>query len=377
MKKVLITATVQSHVAQFHKPLIKLLKSKGYEVHIAAYDNLSEKNGLELSEPDKVFNIPFKRFPLKKENLEAYKELKRIITQEKYDIVHCNTPVGGVITRLAARRMRKEGLKVFYTAHGFHFHKGASLLSWLVYYPIEKLLSYHTDVLITINKEDFARAKKKFKNCDVKYIPGVGVDLTKFYKCKNNEFSNINLIDDFISTKSGAFIILSVGELNSNKNHEVILNALSVLNNRNIYYLICGNGPLENYLKDKIVKLGLEKQVKLLGYRTDVDEIYKISDVFAFPSKREGLGLAAIEAMASGLPIITSNIRGVEDYSKNGVTGFNCSPMDEICFSKAIKTLYEDVTLRSKISNHNIKAVRQFEVSEVEAILEEIYLKES
>src|SRR5699024_4264780 len=139
MKKVLLTATVQSHIAQFHKPLINLLQDKGYEVHIAARDNLSEKNNLRLEEPDRIFNIPFDRSPLSIKNILAYSELKKILSENKYNIIHCNTPMGGVITRLAARKYRKKGTKVFYTAHGFHFYKGSPKSNWLLYYPIEKI----------------------------------------------------------------------------------------------------------------------------------------------------------------------------------------------------------------------------------------------
>ena len=162
MKKVLVTATVQSHLAQFHKPLIEMLKTKGYEVHAAARNNLIDKDGLQLKESDKTFDIAFERSPFNKNNLKAYKELKKLMLDYKYDIVHCNTPIAGLITRLAARPLRKTGTKVIYTAHGFHFYKGAPLKNWLLYYPIEKCLAHLTDKIITINQEDYCLASAKF-----------------------------------------------------------------------------------------------------------------------------------------------------------------------------------------------------------------------
>ncbi|NLO97204.1 MAG: glycosyltransferase family 4 protein, partial [Peptococcaceae bacterium] len=150
MKKVLLIATVQSHIAQFHKPLINVLHENGYEVHVAARDNLSEKNGLVLDTADKTFNVNFSRSPYSFNNIVVYKQIKHIISENNYQFIHCNTPMGGVVGRLAARKARKSGTKVIYTAHGFHFFKGAPLINWLVYYPIEKILSGFTDVLITI-----------------------------------------------------------------------------------------------------------------------------------------------------------------------------------------------------------------------------------
>ena len=177
--KVLLVATVQSHIGQFHKPLMKLLKENGWEIHVAARNNLVEKNGLQLEYPDAVFDIPFRRSPLDPGNIEAYRKLKKLLASTQYDVIHCNTPVGGVLTRIAASRYRRQGTKVYYTAHGFHFYHGAPLFNWLVYYPMEKWLAGATDKLITINKEDYDLAKRKF-SCPVYRIHGVGANSEKF-----------------------------------------------------------------------------------------------------------------------------------------------------------------------------------------------------
>ena len=161
-KKVLLTATVQSHICQFHKPLVEVLHAQGYEVHVAARNNLVEKNGLCLDFVEKIYNIPFSRSPKSKDNLKAYLQLKKIIGENSYEIIHCNTPVGGIITRLAALKARKSGTKVLYTAHGFHFYKGAAKKNWLIYYPIEKIMARFCDILITITEEDYQLAKRKF-----------------------------------------------------------------------------------------------------------------------------------------------------------------------------------------------------------------------
>ena len=178
--KVLLTATVQSHICQFHRSLVEVLHANGCEIHVAAKDNLAEKNGLKLDFVERVFNVPFSRSPKSKDNLRAYKELKKIIDAGNYDVIHCNTPMGGIVTRLAARKARKQGAKVYYTAHGFHFYKGAPKKNWIVFYPIEKFFSRMTDKLITITKEDYELASRKF-HCQVERIHGVGVDENRYH----------------------------------------------------------------------------------------------------------------------------------------------------------------------------------------------------
>lgn len=345
---------------------ISMLLDQGHTVDLAC--NIKKPINPKLLERGcRVFNIKFQRFPLKKENYFAYRHLKNLIQDEKYDLVHTHTPIASVALRLACRNMKN--VKVIYTAHGFHFFAGAPFKNWLIYYPIEKFLSRYTDVLITINKEDYNRANKSFKTARVKYIPGVGLDTEKFSQVlvdKIKKRSEIGVPED-------AFVVLSVGELNSNKNHETIIKAISILNNPNIYYIICGRGPLENYLRNVAIKLQVDKQIKLLGFRRDIAEICKISDVFAFPSKREGLGLAALEAMSCGLPIVTSNTHGILDYSINGITGYVCKPTDADGFAKIISRLAINYEERLQMGLYNAQAVKVFDLENVMERMQEIY----
>lgn len=307
-KKVLFTATVILHIKSFHLPYIKWLKEQGYEVHVAAKNDF-------ISEPciipncDKYYDIKFARFPFSKTNIKAYKQLKKLIQENNYDIIHCHTPVAGVLTRLAARK--NKNTTVIYTAHGFHFFKGAPLLNWLIYYPVERFCARYTDKLITINKEDYERAKqfKLRKHGKVYYVAGVGIDLDKIENIK----VDIKKKKTELGIQENTPVLLSVGELNKNKNHETVLQALSKLKDKNFIYLICGRGVLKEYLERKIQELHLENKAKLLGYRNDVIEILKIADLFIFPSKREGLPISVIEAMVCKLPVIASNVRGNRD----------------------------------------------------------------
>ena len=225
MKKVLFVATVvKTHIMEFHIPYLKMFKEMDWETAVAARNDYENPADCVIPYCDTYYNIPFARNPLKPGNLKAYTDLKKVIDEGGYDIIHCHTPVGAMLTRLAAKQARKNGTKVFYTAHGFHFYKGAPVINWLLYYPVEKWLSRYTDVLITINKEDYERAKT-FKAGRVCYVPGVGIDLKKFnvgYVDKEQKRKEIGVASD-------DFVLLSVGELIPRKNHEVVIRAMSVL----------------------------------------------------------------------------------------------------------------------------------------------------
>lgn len=335
-KKVLFTATVvKTHINVFHLPYLKWFKEKGYEVHVAAKNDFINEQCI-IPNCDKYYDIKFARFPFSKANINAYKELKKLIQENNYDIIHCHTPVAGVLTRLAARNSKNT--TAIYTAHGFHFFKGALLVNWLIYYPVERFCAKYTDKLITINKEDYERAKR-FKlrnNGKVYYVPGVGINLEKIQNLK----VDVKQKKKELGILENTSILLSVGELNKNKNHETVLQALSKLKDKNFIYLICGRGVLKEYLERKIQELHLENKVKLLGYRSDVMEILKISDLFIFPSKREGLPVSVIEAMAAGLPVIASNVRGNRDLiSKENLF----EPDDADTLVKLIEKQFDDI----------------------------------
>lgn len=367
MKKALIVASI-GNFFRFEINDIRILQQLGYEVDCASNFN-DYNNVLEDLNINKI-QIPFKRSPLNKQNLDAYRKLKQIIYNEDYSIVHCHTPIGGVVARLAARKLRKQNkLKVLYTAHGFHFYKGAPLKNWILFYPIEKWLSRYTDVLITINQEDYKRAKEHLKAQTIKYIPGVGVDIEKFSSYSNNR----ELFRTNLGLKSEDFAILSVGEINNNKNQQVIVKALSKLNNKNIHYFIVGKGNKKDVLLNLVNELKLKDNVHFLGYRKDIAQINYSCDLFAFPSKREGLGLASIEAMATGLPIITSNVHGINDYSIDGITGLKCNCCDVDEFSKSILKFYLDMEFRKKCSENCKSEAKRFDVKIVNQIMKEIY----
>lgn len=372
MKKVLFVATVvKTHIMEFHIPYLKMFKEMGWETAVAARNDYENPDDCVIPYCDIYYNIPFERNPLKPGNLKAYKELKHIIDEGKYDIIHCHTPVGAMLTRLAAKQARKKGTKVFYTAHGFHFYKGAPAINWILYYPVEKWLSRYTDVLITINKEDYERAKT-FKAGKVCYVPGVGIDLKKF----NVGYVNKEQKRKEIGVSTNDFVLLSVGELIPRKNHEVVIRALSVLKQLNklshIEYVICGRGAYEADLKKLAEELGVTDHIHFLGYRNDISEICNCADLFVFMSHQEGLPVALMEAMACGLPAVCSNIRGNTDLIEDGVTGLisNNTPEE---LAEVINEMRNDAVLRDRLASAALQKIKQFDLSCVEDEMTKIY----
>ena len=364
-KKVLFTATVvKTHINVFHLPYLKWFKEQGYEVHVAAKNDFVNEPCI-IPNCDKFYDINFARFPFSKVNLKAYKQLKKIITENDYDIIHCHTPVAGVLTRLAARNCKNT--TVIYTAHGFHFFKGAPLLNWLIYYLVERFCAMFTDKLIAINKEDYERAKKFSlrKNGNVHCVPGVGIDIEKIRNTKVDVCQK----KKEIGIPENIPVFLSIGELNKNKNHIVVLNALSKLQGKRFIYLICGRGMLKECLEGNIKELGLNNTVKLLGYRNDITEILKIADLFIFPSKREGLPVSLIEAMAAGLPAIASNVRGNRDLiSKENLF----EPDDAYALVRLIEKQLDNIE-NSKRSKVEYKNLEQYSLQNVLKQMADIY----
>ncbi len=363
--KILYVTTI-SITMRFFSSFIENLRSQGHRVELAC-------NTDDAAQRKDYIHIPFSRNPFAASNICAYRKLKNLVERGGYDIVHCHTPVAAFITRLACRKARKTGTKVFYTAHGFHFYKGAPLLNWLVYYTAEKLCARFTDLLMTINKEDYALAQNKLKKAGrIGYVQGVGIDVNKFAKSEDSLEKakafrrRLNLTDE-------DFLIISVGELNANKNHQVVLKALSLLNNEHIHYAIAGVGDKHDYLLELAESLNLKDRFHLLGYVDDIPTLYHCADLFCFPSIREGLPVSVIEAMSSGLPLIVADNRGTRDCCKDGVNGIVCSAVSKEDFAKAIDLLMNSPDLSNSISHQNIIDAKKYDIKIVNDVMDQIY----
>ena len=367
--KVLLTATVQSHICQFHKPLVEVLHEHGCEVHVAARDNLAEKNGLKLDFVEKVFDVPFARSPKSTDNIKAYKQLKKIIDEGHYDVVHCNTPMGGIVTRLAARKARKNGTKVIYTAHGFHFYEGAPKRNWIVFYPIEKFFSRLTDILITITHEDYKLAKERF-HCQVEHIHGVGVNEERYYPVSAEKQLKLRQELGFTPDQK---IILCVGELLPNKNQQMAIHMMQQVVKQfpDAMLLLAGNGPEKENLEKLIAELGLEQNIKMLGYCTYLEKYQRITDVLVACSKREGLPLNLVEAMLTENPVVASVNRGHRELIQNSENGYLVNDINQM--TEKVIELLADAKLKKEIGTAARVYSQNYGFVNVKTELEDIY----
>lgn len=364
-KKILFTSHTANFV-KFNRPFMRDLREKGHTVH---YASAGEE---EILDADQSFVVPFARSPFKlRQNFKAYKELKKILEQEKYDLVHCHTPVGGVVTRLAVKHAKlKQKPKVIYTGHGFHFYRGAPLLNWMVYYPIEKWLARSTDTVVTINREDYERAKRKFRAGRVEQISGVGVDLAKFRPVNATKKAKLRQENGLMEN---GFVLVYVAEINKNKDQELIIDNLTEIRREipEIKVRFAGKGPEQARLEEKVKKLELEGVVKFLGYVGDVTELYQMADIVISASRREGLGLNLIEGMAVGLPVVARDNRGHRELVVSEKEGVLFQDGDGL--RKAIVELYHDETRRRKIGEHNLEAAKRFGLENSRVKMAEIY----
>lgn len=360
-RKVIFVANTARFFVMFEQNNIKLLQSMGYEVHCAS--NFEQERDVDAKSILEKLNatihqIDIARSPFSARNLNAYRQLKALMQRERFDLVDCHTPMGGVLARLAAKATKTA--PVLYTAHGFHFYKGCPLQNRLIYETIERWLARYTDGLITINEEDYQAAKTFRLRGEAYKIPGVGIDVKGIHDLKVDRIQKRREL----GVPEDAFVMLSVGDLNANKNHSTAIKAFAKADIPNSYYLICGEGELRNELSSLSEKLGVSQHVHLLGFRNDVREILKASDLFVFPSFREGLSVALLEAVSAGVTCIASNIRGNVDLLEQSQL---FPPADE---EKIADIMRKSVGQKQA---PNQKAYEEFDKTEVEKRMENIY----
>ncbi|MDD6402448.1 MAG: glycosyltransferase [Lachnospiraceae bacterium] len=383
--KALLVANSASMIDHFNRDNIKILKSLGYDIDIAAnfqsgnsssqerinaFSNELKEDGMSIIDlpiPRSIFSI--------KDTLKCIKTLKNYLSSNPCEIIHCQTPFGGLVARIAAKKyFKREQTKVIYFAHGFHFFKGAPLVNKLVYYHIEKYLSKYTNCLITLNNEDYTSAIELLDAETVRYVPGIGVDCDYISSITIDKEAKKKELGIPVNNK----VILNVSELIPRKNIEQTINVFAKAHNTDCTLLICGKGAELNKLKELAEGLGIADKVLFAGYRTDILEIYKACDIFLFTSRQEGLPVSIMQAMASGLPVIASDIRGNNDLlTESGKDyNFNCLvPLDkEDEFVSKLNQLICNTELSKDLGVDNkIICKEKFDIKIVHRLMEKIY----
>ncbi|WP_283153411.1 glycosyltransferase family 4 protein [Guptibacillus hwajinpoensis] len=367
MKKMLFIGNITNRITNVAIPSIEAAQKLGYEFHMAANFNgfVDDASIYDV----KLHHIDLVRNPLSIKNLRAVKQMLALIEKEQYDVIHCNTPIGGMLGRICGRL--KKIPKIIYTAHGFHFYNGAPLVNRVLFKWAESTMSKLTDAIITMNKEDFDAARK-FKlnnNGRVYYVPGVGINTN------NYRFENLNKasIRASLGLKSDDFVVIGIGDLIHRKNFETSIKAIANINSQKYHLIICGTGPKLDELKTLTKNLGVEERVHFLGFRTDVKELLGVSNVFLFSTFQEGLPRSLMEAMATGLPCIVSSVRGNVDLVKEGKGGYLIEPYDIKGFSKSLERIANDDHLQNYMKEYNLNAVKKYDIKHVKTAIEKIY----
>lgn len=369
--KMLYILNTTNRVNNFSYSSMIAAQKLGIEFHIAGnwtgYSNSSERRKDEKKYGIKIHQIDFIRTPYDLRNIKAYRQVVELIKREKFDVIHCNTPIGGVIGRLAGKRCGVK--KIIYQAHGFHFYKGAPKLNWMIYYPIEKWLAHYTDCIVTMNAEDNTVVKqfRMYKGNKVYNVHGVGIDLSEYEGLEQYRDTKRKEL----GFSEGDIVLISMGDLIARKNYKVAIEAIAKCNNPRLHYIICGKGEDLNNLKKQVEELGIEKQVHFLGFRSDIKKLLAATDLFVFTSLQEGLPRSMMEAMAAGLPCIASKIRGNVDLIESDKGGFLCNPNDANQFAKAIQSC--TLAKRKVFSQSNLLTIKKFDVNTVINEMKKIY----
>jgi glycosyltransferase EpsD len=350
MKKVLIVANVaKEHINKFHIPTIKEMKRRGWTVDVACSGD--EK----VPFCDTQIKAEWKRSPFTPKTIKGIFQLKKIIKDGKYDLIYCHTPVGGLVARLAAKKEKKSGTRVVYFAHGLHFFKGAPILNWLIYYPIEKILSYFTDMIITINNEDYENVKKRFnKKLKVNIVPGVGVDFSRL-NIENKEEVRKEYREN-LNIPQNSTVLIYIAELKKNKNQKMLIEALKKLREKeDAYLLLVGPDHINGEYERLASELQVKEYVKSLGWRSDVGQLLHSADICVASSIREGFGINLVEAMYCSLPVVASKNRGHITIIEDGVNGFLVETGDYITMAEKVKEIINDEKIKEKFSHVDVE----------------------
>lgn len=358
-------------LSNYYIPCIEAALSKKANVFVGVNRKFTEQIRCENYPQVKFYNAQIYRNPFALLQVyRAYRNLIAFIRNNKISVIHCNTPIGGLLGRVCGKKEKVN--KVIYTVHGFHFLNGGNKYFNKIFYAIEKYLLNKTDTIITINKEDYNAALKMSQDnphTRVFKVHGVGISTKKFASFRDNTKE----LRYSLEISNTDFVIITVGDINKNKNQEVVIRAVNHLKNPNIHFLICGKGKHESKLKKLSKQLKIESQIHFLGYRTDIPALLNCADAFVLSSLREGLPRSTMEAMAVGLPCIVSKVRGNIDLIDDKQGGYTCNPIKYIEFANAINNLFTNRNLKDIYGTYNKRKIKEYDIDVVKKEIDSIY----
>lgn len=358
-------------MVQFTAQELTALQTLGCEVHLACplekpyisqeAMHLLEERFPQLVWHDIAFTDSLHAF---RRNRKAGQELEQLLEELKPELVHCHGTIAGIYGRRAAEHL---GIPAFYTAHDFRIYRGCLLPERLGFGFLERRYSRCTQVMYTVCPEDGNYAKKHLHARTVISLPDMGLDYERYAipaRSRDEVRAELRIPED-------ATVLLSVGTLRMQKRLRIVLQAMARLRDmEQLHYVICGEGPDMAFLQKLIANLRLQERVHLLGYRTDIPDLLGAADIFCMPSRREGCGIAALEAMAAGLPLITVRSHGTRAYAVAGEGAF-CLKGDMVnACADAIRQLDENRLLRKQMGAHNRALAKEFADADTDRMMQ-------
>lgn len=330
-RKILYTASTLSHIKNFHLPYLKWFHENGYTVHVAAGE------GGSIPYADEVFPLPLQKSIVSPENFKVASQLKKRIAREGYNLISVHTSLAAFFTRLAVGGGKDRPI-IVNTCHGYLFDTGTPFIRRNIMLTAERLMAGRTDLLFTMNREDLDIAKK-YHLCsgNIIPIPGMGVDLTGFQPASTSERECARAALGFTRDD---FIMICTAEFSARKNQSMLIRAMTRLPQR-VSLLLLGSGALLDACRTLARRLKLEKRVRFSGFISDILPYLHAADVAVSASRYEGLPFNLMEAMAVGLPLVASNVKGNADLVSDGLNGYLYPYGDEAAFAERIKLIME------------------------------------
>lgn len=370
--RVLFVATVAVTIRSFLLPLARHFQERGW--HVDAMANGIDRDPVCHAAFERVWGAEWGRNPLHPRNLIMAERVRSLAMEQRYDIVHVHTPVAAFVTRLGLDSLRRDqNLQVLYTAHGFHFHPMGGVVRNRLFVTLERKAAQWTDFLVVMNREDLRAAKEKqLVALDrLRFMPGIGVD-----RCIYSEGSvsddELNSLYSELGISAATPVLLMVAEFTENKRHADAIRAFSRVLDPQAQLVLAGSGPLFEPMKRLAVKLGVADRVRFLGLRNDIPVLMKACRAVVLPSSREGLPRCVLEALAMGVPVIGSRIRGTTELLERGA-GRLVKVGDIGQLTEAMQMIIADSPAAARMGEAGRRQSEKYDVTHIIRMHEELY----
>lgn len=337
MKKLLMTASSWGHIRHFHLPYLRAFRTLGWEVHLGCANVPTQ-----IAEADVTIDLPFTKEMTAPQNFKVSHRLRQKMREECYDLVICHTSLAAFFTRLGAIGLDKRP-RIINMVHGYLFDDDTPPVKKAIYLGAERLTAPVTDLVLTMNRWDEDYAKRHRLGREVVNVPGIGVDFTPFQISGQRA-----MLRNQLNIPEEGVVLIYPAEFSRRKNQQMLIRAMGCLP-QNVYLILPGTGALLEDCSALAERMGVMSRVRFPGYVEDVAQWYEASDVAVSASRSEGLPFNVMEAMACGLPVVASDVKGHQDLVVPGETGLLYPFDDDGAFVEAVSQLMAD----SKLFRHS------------------------